>query len=440
MKKILFTLLVLVQVPLYAQYDTLAAEGKFWAAVSQNDFKSAGELGASVAEYVPDYLYLAAVSNHLAYEYEMYYRMREVYFQFRGKELFELELLLQKKYDETNPYVNNLYGVIQYNLKDLNLRSPEHYFNQTLKLDPSNSVANNYLSLIEVNNRNYDKAIKLSQESIKSDSTYPEPYNNLAYCLDQKGQQKEALELLVTCMRKCPKNTVSTYMNFIGLACESQVVQYGDVMYEAPGFKNAEFLKSTLEKLKNNQTSLLGLVEQLMNYNSYGEAIRILDQFDPEPEAWYQYYYLKGVTGVMIENGSMVETVCDSLMNRGEFDYAFELGNIALQSESPQMAVWIYEKVAKMDQEKDPENQMKLHSNTGAAYLHLAQFDKAKISFEKALQVDPEDDITLTNLGITYVQMGKKGKAKKILTKAKEVVKSEGQMEAINTALESLNK
>ncbi|MEL7148767.1 MAG: tetratricopeptide repeat protein [Bacteroidota bacterium] len=89
----------------------------------------------------------------------------------------------------------------------------------------------------------------------------------------------------------------------------------------------------------------------------------------------------------------------------------------------------VYEQAETM--EKSDEQKMKLYANLGVCYVQTKKYNKALKVMKKALKISPNDDITLTNMGITWSMKGDNQKARQYLLQAKAHCTSDHQMEAI---------
>lgn len=214
-----------------------SSEDEFWKAINSGDYQKCASIGEELAQSKIDYLYLTAVSNHMIYDYLTFSGMSEYYKQTVHGDYSSLSKLLSLHYQENNFNSNNLLGIIKNSLTEIQLKEAEWYFKKSLQLEANNSIANNYLSMIENIKGNYDQAIKHSKKSIKLNPNYPEPYNNLTFSYYKQGMEQMAIDNLVICMQNCPKNNSSTYINYIQLACEEVVVMNGNLMFGAPRFK-----------------------------------------------------------------------------------------------------------------------------------------------------------------------------------------------------------
>lgn len=61
-------------------------------------------------------------------------------------------------------------------------------------------------------------------------------------------------------------------------------------------------------------------------------------------------------------------------------------------------------------------------------------YPKAEKEYRAAIKINPDDGEVYGNLGLVYIQMGKKEEAKKELQKAKELFKKHGKEEDVKKA------
>ena len=120
------------------------------------------------------------------------------------------------------------------------------------------------------------------------------------------------------------------------------------------------------------------------------------------------------------------------------FDYVLDIGNYFYENQNMNLALETYEKAETIAISDD--SKVKVLSNMGAVNLQLGKYEDAIKTFEKVLKINDKDDITLTNLGVTYALNKDKVTAKKYLLKAKENCTSENQMNAIEQWLKKIEE
>jgi Flp pilus assembly protein TadD len=128
----------------------------------------------------------------------------------------------------------------------------------------------------------------------------------------------------------------------------------------------------------------------------------------------------------------------DKLVQIKAFDFVLDVGNYFYENQNMNLALETYEKAEPIAISND--SKVKVLSNIGTVSLQLGNYSNAIKTFEKVLEINDKDDITLTNLGITYALNKDKVNAEKYLLKAKENCTSENQMNAIEHWLKEIEK
>jgi len=415
-----------------------SSEKDFWESYKKTDFKTASMIGEKLGESNIDYLFLSSVCNHNNYDYNLYYQKSDYYHHIKNGDYSTLEKLLKENYDEKNYSINNLMGIIKNLIPEINLNSAQSYFNKSGELKSNNPIAHNYLSMIYIQNGEIDKGIELAQMAIKEDNTYPEPYNNLTFGYYKKGENKKATDNLIECMKKCPKNTNSTFINFIQLSCKEVVLLVNNTMIGVLGFEKDTDREYLFTELKGNNNALLSLANQFYGYNSYKEVDLILNEISIDKTNQDQFYFLKSMNSIIAGDTTSHKENLDKLVQIKAFDYVLDVGNYFYENQNMNLALETYEKAEPIAISED--SKVKVLSNIGAVNLQLNKYGDAIKTFEEVLKINDKDDITLTNLGITYALNKDKVNAEKYLLKAKENCTSENQMNAIEQWLKKIEE
>lgn len=178
----------------------------------------------------------------------------------------------------------------------------------------------------------------------------------------------------------------------------------------------------------------MGLIDQFIQCSSFNEAYTLLNSFQPNEAVKPQYLFTKGLLGIFMESESTRDEAINGLIEINAFDQLFELGNLYVENQDFINGQKIYEKAEKLD--NSDEQKMKLYSNLGVCYLQTGNYDEAISTMEKALNISPKDDITITNLGISFSLKGDNETAQEYLIKAKNNCSSPHQMKSIEMWLE----
>ena len=413
-------------------------EKDFWVSYKQNDLKSASLIGEKLGDTNVDYLFLSAICNHNEYDYDLYHQKADYYHSVKNGNYITLQKIFDEHFEEGDYSINNLMGIIKTLIPSIDLNSAQSYFEKSVLLKSNNPIAHNYLSMIYIQNGELDKGIELAKLAIKEDHTYPEPYNNLTFGYYKKGDNKKAIDNLIECMKMCPKNTNSTYINFIQLSCKEVVLLVNNTMVGVPGFEKDLDRDYVFSELKGYNNALLDLANQFYGYNSYIEVDLLLNEITIDKSNQARYFFLRSMNSIIAGDTTKCNENIDKLVELKEFDFVLNIGNHFYRNNNLELALNVYKKaetIASVDEFK-----MKVLSNIGTINLQLGNYDKAIEVYEKALKINDKDDITLTNLGIAYIMKKDIDKAKEFLLKAKKYSNSENQMKSINHWLKEIDE
>ncbi len=414
------------------------SENEFWSNYSNRNFKKASEIGESLGESNLDYLYLSAICNQNLYDYGLFHQKSDYYHYMMKGNYSSLKELLEKNYSPDNYVLNNLLGMVKVFVPDIGLESSDSYFYKSLKLQSENSVAHNYLSMSLIQNGEIEKGIEFAKLAIKENPTYPEAYNNLTFGYYYKNETEKAINTLIDCMRICPVNTNSTYINFIQLACKEVLLLVNNTMIGVPGYSDDAVRAKLLKELKGKNNTLLDLANQFYQYNSYKEVDIILNEIAPTKDVQGEYYFLRSMNAQTAGDTVSFNKNVDKLVELKESDFLINIGNFFYENQDFNSALKIYHK-AKQIADNDV-TKMKLLSNIGTMHLNLGEYDNAIESFLQVMKITETDDITLTNIGIAYALKEDKAKAKEYLLKAKNSCNSQEQMQAIEHWLKKIEE
>ncbi|KAA0211824.1 MAG: tetratricopeptide repeat protein [Ignavibacteriaceae bacterium] len=111
-----------------------------------------------------------------------------------------------KKYSQLKPGTqtgNSYFARTKYALGDL--QEAERLLNEVLKVDPNNALAFKYLGYIEIDKKNYDKALEYFSK-VSEDNFETEDYIKLAKIYSEKGDQTKAFQLMDEAKKRDPEN------------------------------------------------------------------------------------------------------------------------------------------------------------------------------------------------------------------------------------------
>ena len=95
----------------------------------------------------------------------------------------------------------------------------------------------------------------------------------------------------------------------------------------------------------------------------------------------------------------------------------FELAYLNQQQNNHKIAESLYNEILKID-----PNHLTSHSNLGALFLSLGEFQKAKECYEKAIEINPNYVNAHNNLGNIFKELEKYQKAKDVMKKQLKLI------------------
>ena len=407
------------------------ASNPYWEALAAADYSKASELGLQLAEQDISYLYLSAVADQFRFEYGDYYDKKDYYLELTEGDLSKLQAVLDSNYTAANYNLLNIYGFISLTMEDLQLEEPRSYFEKSLSLQPENGYANNYIAYISIREKKLEEGVRHGELAIAQKPDMPEAYNNLAFAygqLDQRNSDKP-ITTLINCLARCPKNTYSTYYNLMYYICEEQVIMIDSTMVSGPGIASDSIRTRVINALRPYPGNLLDLAAAFTEYRGYHEASLLLEAVKPQDNLRLRYYFNRGVLAAKTRQTAVIKESFDELLALNAFSYALDLAYELYGSQNFALLLELLLKLQDIAETMDQK--MQVHSNIGTVYLQLEEYVKAISKFESVLEYAPNDDITLTNLGVSWHLLGDDEKGLRYLNQAKENCQTEEQMQSI---------
>ncbi len=177
--------------------------------------------------------------------------------------------------------------------------------------------------------------------------------------------------------------------------------------------------------------NLLGLIyHQKRDYPKAVEAL--LKAVELKPDAGEAYHNL----GVVYQDMGSAESAEQAYRRAVELGYKasyFWLARVLLDLKKYDEAISFGLKAA----ESNPKDGS-VYNLLGVAWNEKKEYRRAAACFEQALLLSPQDPIMLINLGIAYLNLGEKEKARQNLEKALPLLKDQALIEKVNGWLKEI--
>lgn len=425
MRKIWFYLIIgllTISGPVLAE----SREEDFWLAVQKGEYSQAAEIAVELGAGQPEYFYLAGVCYQNCFRYEDFHLFTEKYRKSGNSEKLELLLKEQAKNKVDDPGVQLFLGMVAVLNPDLGLGNPDPFLKRAKKQLKDNAYLYNYLGLNEMNQNKYSGSVKADIETaIKLKRDFPEAYNNLAVIYYRNQKPEKAVEVLLDCLVNCPVNPENTFANLVNLTSKTVILTITPcdaggrtLLVRAPGF-DQNYRTQIKAALKEYPGQLLLLAEYLATHANGIDAKGLLDEVTPDGQPGLYYYVLFHIHKLFGELDQM-KAAAAKVIDAADSDYRrlFECGYVLFHSGEFEMAGSIYEASLKKVNPADDLYLLKIYSNLGTSYYMSKDYRKAIAALEKALVYEPNDTISMVNLGLAYRDDGDKAKAKELLEKA----------------------
>jgi len=329
---------------------------------------------------------------------------------------------------------------------EISLKEARSYFGR-FRRSFQNPYALNYLAMMDYEEGNLKSAIKNAEKAIELKPDYPEPYVNLAAAYYQQGEEKKAIELLLTCMQKCPSipaNVHQSLLNIVSVEVFATIYPNGRAyMTSAPAITEKKLRSEIAKALKENPKNYLEFTETCLVYNNTIDAAAFLDELEPPAEVKNLHTYLRARLAYLGGDNETFDSLAQALLKTDWSDYSrlLEIGNICYETGDLHSAVEFYKAGLEHIYPPDIWYELKFNSNIGACYMSMEDFGKAEDYMLKALELYPDDVITLMNLGILYFELGDTERSREMFLEASKYPITPSQDAVINKYLnEKLKK
>jgi len=302
------------------------------------------------------------------------------------KALKQAQLLDDKK--ANNPVVKNLLGAAYMGLKQYD--KARRLFNETLKLDPKFTTASMNLGRLEELEKNFTKAIKIYENLISINRNQIDAYMALARVLERQGELNKAVNIVKKANLANPRNPV------VGL----YLINY----YIGEGFPR-EALDLAKQIKQHNQKNIMvmrayGLAQ--VNAKDYSGAVltfkRIVEKRPDSTDA----HYLLG--HAYLKNGQydQAKASMEKSLAIDKKNLAANIGmaELEVKNNRSNKAITIAKKLQKIYPDI-PE----AYVLEGDIYRSSKNYKKAALAYQKGLDNKPRSEIVL-KLAEVYHKLG----------------------------------
>jgi len=256
-------------------------------------------------------------------------------------------------------------------------------FQTALKLNPTASayegIGESYQML-----KQFDKAFSAYQQTLRLAPTNPYYHVDLGFLYLDMTRYENALTELREALRLKPEFALASF----GL---------GTAYYELERFPEAaEAFKEANRLQPTNANSLRKLGDCYLEMGRKDEAAQVLQSLQK----------------LDANRAKSFEGFFHQLFDVDSPEDLLLLGEAALADDHPSYAMRFYRRAMSLD--KSPKTLVAAFRGMGQAYRAWKKPDKAISSFQKALQIKPDDAETNLYLGDTYVDLGKRPEALQI--------------------------
>lgn len=388
----------------------------------------------------------------------------------------DLAVKINSDQERINIYINWIRGLVQKNKLD----EIKEKVNLILELDPNNSMAYNFLGLVESKKNNLPKAIELYKKSFDLDPNFTLGYANYIHEVGSSGDIEEAKHIYertlemklederidksyaLLLLKNREYEEASKVFEKITQKVPGELINHLDLISCLINLKNYELalekVKTQLKKFPKSvelyffwgRIKLLTkeydqCIEKLefvikmtpqysLAYENLGIAYLELKQYDRALENFNKLremeelnphvYYNLAITNISMKNFEQARVFFDQAtiwpkFSKAYIDYASMLNLLGSFNE----IILLIKSVIK----SEPDNCI-YHNLLGVAYLNLNLFKEAEIFLNKSIENNPNYEMPYFNLGNLYAVGGDYSKSEEYLKKATDLAPENGKI------------
>lgn len=434
-----------LRIPVQEEKLLTEEEDRFWNLCLAGNFEEAAKVSEEMGKEIKEYYLLSSICYQNIFEYNKSFILKN-YYRRMEKQHFKLKDLLENKEKQfiENYLIYLMEGLTKQFIPEVQLKPARWYFKKSIELDNKNPYAFNYTALNQLKEDSLGEGIINAKRAKILYPSFPEPYVNLAYAYSKKGDKEKALDVLLECLEKCIKVPINTYESILNIICErEEIFIYSDEQKRkayVPVIPDNDRRKRIITSLKESPIHYLKLVEQFLNKKSVNEVEKFLEIFTPPKGYRNLYIYIRARAYLLSGNNYKFFVHTEELLRNGFDDYLrlIEVGNDYFLLKAYQDAILFYRVALDNTYPLDYKYLLMLNSNIGVCYNKLEEYSEAKKWLDKAFEIDPNDPITLINLGIYHFKRGNIENARFMFRKAKRYSKDFLQIKYIETWLEKI--
>jgi tetratricopeptide (TPR) repeat protein/TolB-like protein len=311
------------------------------------------------------------------------------------------------------------------------------YFNQAVKQDPKfalayTGVAQASLRMFGLTNDGFwtQKALAAAQQALQLNDKLPEVHSTLGSVYRATGKYSEAIAELNRAQALAPNSDEVYYR--LGNVYMSK----GDMPHAIEAFQKAVQLNPYYWI---NENSLGVAYFQVGEYDKALDAFKQVSTLEPDVNAGYE-----NAGNVLVQQGKYSEAVphlqraLQIEPNSGAYS---NLGTAYFYLKQYAESAQAFEKAVALN-----ANDTQLAVNLGDAYRALGQTDKAHAAYQQAisagykeLQTNPQDTTVLTEVALSYANLGKPQDADTFIARARAQDKKDVNLAYAEVQINALN-
>lgn len=229
-----------------------------------------------------------------------------------------------------------------------------------------------------VNKYNDEKLLAEMLEKLQYNVAHAVPEKTAPIITNPNIGVAEALFSIAATLRQGPAGYDMAHM-FIGMA-----------IYENPQYDLAKLL----------------LADILEGREMYEDANKIYDSIDKSSEAYYSAQIKKANNYVLMNDNKSAELLLKSLaLDSGSYLIYSNLADVLRGDNKPSEAIYYYKKALDNLGKVEPQHWV-IYYALGIAYEQNDEWKKAEKSFQKALELNPNNYLVLNYLGYSWIRRG----------------------------------
>jgi len=372
---------------------------------------------------------------------------------------FEKALVLAKHWKQEQPNNNQAYfvaGEVYFKKKDFSKAKAE--FEQLLSFEPNNVKAKMVLLSLNSKENTPQQNKAALNEILKIEPDYVPALIQLYALAKQSGNTKEVIEHIEKRVKAVPNNA-SLQITLAKIYVNEQRVKDSSILLEALKQRNEKpapfwellgqnyvqqkaydkaqaLYQEWLEKQPNNRSAILGNIVAMDSEGKFKQALQLIQTYLSKRGEDAQIQLLQSYLFVMNNQFEQAQQSYDTLptkllelpfsqgilgqlqLHHNDFTSALDNLKVAYQaipnSRNARLVMIAYYKLNQQTQgQQFLQNHVKKHPQDQASLMQLANeqlqknTEKALISYQKAIQLNPKNGVAQNNLAFLYMQQNK---------------------------------